>query len=271
MPSPNEITVQQLMRKIGTPDCPVLVDVCTDPDHNADPYLVPGAFRHAHTDIPGLRDRLARRHAVIICQKGKKLSQGVAAHLRADGLSAEYLAGGMAAWSAHPESVRLPAARLPGPMDGATLWVTRQRPKIDRIACAWLIRRFIDARARFLFVSPSAVMEVAARFGAAPFDVEGAAFTHRGAHCTFDALLDDFELHSAPLDRLAGVVRAADTNEVQAVPQAAGLLALSVGLSRLHRDDQAQLEAGLALYDALYRWARDGFEETHDWPGQHLS
>ncbi|NJS40728.1 MAG: hypothetical protein HC783_18950 [Rhodobacteraceae bacterium] len=151
------------------------------------------------------------------------------------------------------------------PAPGAP-WVTRHRPKIDRIACPWVIRRFIDPAARFLFVAPAEVADVADRFNAIPFDIEGVPFSHRGDRCTFDTLLDDFHLHSPALDRMATVIRAADTDRHDLAPQAAGLLALSVGLSRMYHDDLQQLVAGIALYDALYRWARDGHEEGHDWP-----
>ncbi len=271
MPAPNEITAPQLLRLIGTPECPVIVDISIDPDHAADPYLIPGSIRHPHRDVEGLKARLDGHPSVVICQKGIKLSQGLAARLRADGLASEYLSGGMYGWRDHPQMTRIPAKAIPAPVDGATLWVTRHRPKIDRIACPWLIRRFVDPGARFLFVSPAEVMGVAERYGATPFDVEGVPFSHRGDNCTFDAMLDDFELHSDPLDRLAAVIRAADTNTHEVCAQAAGLLAISVGLSRQYKDDQAQLEAGLPLYDALYRWARDGADETHDWPEQHVS
>ena len=267
MAAPNEITVTQLLRLIGTPDCPVIVDICIDPDFAEDPFLIPGSFRHPHTDIAGLIKRLAGRPCVVICQKGIKLSQGLAARLRADGVSAEYLSGGMYGWRAHADMMRLPAAILPDHVDGATLWVTRHRPKIDRIACPWLIRRFVDRDARFLFVSPGEVMGVADRFGAVPFDVQDTFWSHRQNRCTFDTMLDEFALHTDALDRLADVIRAADTNTHDASPQAAGLLALSVGLSRQYRDDLEQLAAGMTLYDALYRWARDGTDESHDWPG----
>lgn len=271
MAAPNEITVPQLLRLIGTPDCPVLIDVCIDPDHDADPFLIPSALRHPHTDISGLKDRLAGRPCVVICQKGKKLSQGVVAHLRGGGVQAEYLSGGMYGWRDHSDMMRIPAGALPEKIDGATLWVTRHRPKIDRIACPWLIRRFVDRDARFLFVSPGEVIGVAERFNATPFDIEDVHFSHRGPKCTFDTMLDEFALHCAPLDRLAEVVRAADTNTHDQSPQAAGLLAISVGLSRQYKDDQQQLDAGMGLYDALYRWARDGQGEGHDWPSERKS
>jgi hypothetical protein len=215
--------------------------------------------------------RLAGKPCVVTCQKGIKLSQGLVARLRADGLQAEYLSGGMYGWRDHPQMMRIPAAALPDPVDGATLWVTRHRPKIDRIACPWLIRRFVDPGARILFVSPAEVIGVAERFGATPFDVENVPFSHNGPRCTFDAMLDAFALHSEALDRLAEVVRAADTNTHEASAQAAGLLAISVGLSRQYKDDQAQLDAGMTVYDALYRWARDGVDEGHDWPADRAS
>lgn len=266
MAAPSEITPAQLLRLIGTPDAPAIVDVRIDDDFAADPSLIPGSFRHSHQEINGLIPRLAGRKSVILCQKGLKLSQGVAAWLRSDGHEAECLQGGMYGWRDHAGSVRIPVSAIPAPVHGATLWVTRHRPKIDRIACPWLIRRFVDPDARFLFVAPDQVEAVAERFDATPFDIPGVAFSHVGPNCTFDTMIERFELQSPALDAMARVIRAADTNRHDLAPEAAGLLALSVGLSRQYREDQAQLTAGLALYDALYRWARDGQGEGHDWP-----
>ncbi|MFD2741105.1 chromate resistance protein ChrB domain-containing protein [Sulfitobacter aestuarii] len=266
MAAPDEITVPQLLRLIGTPRAPVIVDISTDADFNADPFLIPGAFRHPHEDLAGLLQILRGRRVVMVCQKGLKLSQGMAARLRGEGIAAEYLSGGMSGWRKHPEAPRIPAAALPEKVDVATLWVTRHRPKIDRIACPWLIRRFVDPGARFLYVSPGEVIGVAERFGATAFDVEDVFWSHRGENCSFDTMLDEFHLHTTALDRLALVIRAADTNRHDLAPEAAGLLAFSVGLSRQYRDDLAQLDAGMALYDALYAWARDGQGEGHDWP-----
>ncbi|KIC42660.1 sulfurtransferase [Ruegeria sp. ANG-R] len=269
MAAPNAITTRQLLRLIGTPQAPVLVDVRTDADFNDDPCLIPAAVRHSYDDIDGIRKLIADRPCVVICQKGKKLSQGVVSWLQTGGARAEYLEGGTLAWRATPGAPSVPVSALPAIIDGGTLWVTRHRPKIDRIACPWLIRRFVDARAQFLFVAPTEVPGVAGHFGATAFDVEGTDWSHRGDRCTFDTMLDEFNLHSEPLDRVATIVRAADTNRHDLSPEAAGLLALSVGLSRQYRDDQQQLKAGLHLYDALYRWARDGAGETHDWPAGH--
>ncbi|MFV2052943.1 chromate resistance protein ChrB domain-containing protein [Aliiroseovarius sp. YM-037] len=266
MTAPNEISVSQLLRLVGTPDCPVIVDISIDPDFADDPYLIPGSFRHPHTDLPGLIGRLDGRRSVVTCQKGIKLSQGLVAWLRTEGLEAEYLSGGMYGWRDAKGTMRIPASAVPEPVGGSTLWVTRHRPKIDRIACPWLIRRFVDPDARFLFVSPSEVEGVADRYGATPFDIDGVFWSHRGDKCSFDTMLEEFQLQSEPLMRLAEVIRGADTNRHDLHSAAAGLLAISVGLSRQYRDDIAQLNAGMALYDALYRWARDGFDEGHDWP-----
>ena len=256
----NEISPVQLMRLIGTPQCPVIVDVSIDDDFNDDPRLIPTAFRHPHTDIAGLLTRLAGRDTIVSCHQGLKLSHGTAAHLRANGLNAQILTGGNEAWN-NAALPKVPALEIP-----SKIWVTRHRPKIDRIACPWLIRRFVDPDATFLFVPPSAVEGVADRFGATPFDIEGCRWSHEGDKCTFDMMVQVFGLSHPALDTLATVVRAADTDRHDLAPQAAGLLAVSVGLSRMFRNDMAQLDAGMLLYDALYRWARDGQDEGHDWP-----
>lgn len=262
MPQPNQITPAQLLRLAGTPDCPALVDVRLPEDLAREPRLIPGSFALPHTACDPAPNRLrGAGRVVVICARGRKLSEGVAALLRAQGIPAEVLEGGAVAW-AEAGLPMVPQAALPP----GNLWVTRHRPKIDRIACPWLIRRFIDPTARFLFVAPSEVLAVAERFAATPFDIEGTFWSHRGEACTFDTMLTEWGLQTEALSRLALVVRAADTDRHDLSPQAAGLLALSVGLSRLYRDDLEQLSAGLTLYDALYRWARDGHDETHDWP-----
>ncbi|WP_170557422.1 chromate resistance protein ChrB domain-containing protein [Ruegeria atlantica] len=271
MPAPNSITSKQLLRLIGTPQAPVLIDICMDADFEADPYLIPGSIRHSATDPKGLVTLIGDRPAVVICQKGKKLSQAVVSWLRGEGVQAEFLEGGMFAWRDMSDAPRVPAAALSMLQPEGSLWVTRHRPKIDRIACPWLIRRFVDPNARFLFVAPKEVEAAGEIFGATPFDIENTYWSHRQDRCTFDTMLDEFGLRTPALDRLATVVRAADTNSHDLAPEAAGLLAVSVGLSRQYRDDHENLAAGLHLYDALYRWARDGFEEQHDWPTDRKS
>lgn len=266
MASPTEITPAQLARLIGTPNAPILIDVRIDEDFTDDSRLIPGARRHAFRDIETLVPELLGNAVVVYCQKGFKISQGAAALLRASGIAAETLQGGHFAW----RSLDLPLVDTQKLLDpdasGRTFWVTRHRPKIDRIACPWLIRRFIDPRARFLFVEPGQVLSVAEKFDATPFDIEDVFWSHRGDTCTFDTMLDEFGIRTEPLDRLASIVRGADTNRHDLAPEAAGLLAASLGLSRMYRDDLDQLEAGLVLYDAFYRWARDATTESHDWP-----
>lgn len=257
MPAFCAITPQQLARLIGLPEAPVLIDVRSDADFDADPRLIPTARRQIaqHAQLaPGAR-------AVVTCNRGGKLSEGAAALLRAGGTEAEILEGGLRAWAA----AGLPLTQE-SRLRGSALWVTRQRPKIDRIACPWLIRRFINPEARFLFVAAAEVAAVAAQFDATPFDIEGVEYSHDGDQCSFDTMLQLMGLRTEPLGRMATVIRAADTNRHDLSPQAAGLLAISVGLSRQYRDDLAQLDAGMAIYDALYRWARDGTDEGHDWP-----
>jgi rhodanese-related sulfurtransferase len=263
MPSNLTISADKLNRLIGTPGCPSLIDVRTDDEWAAAPFLIPGAARRPHGDHAAWAAEYAGRPAVLICQSGTKISHGVAALLRHGGIPAEVLEGGFGEWR-RADLPLVTAARLP-PLDrrGRTVWVTRSRPKVDRIACPWLIRRFIDPHAVFLFVPPPDVVGVAERFGAAPFDVDGVFWGHRGDACTFDVMMAEFGLTMEPLLRLAAIVRAADMDRVDAVPQAAGLLAASLGLSRMFADDLAQLEAGLGLYDAFYRWCRDAVEETH--------
>lgn len=266
MSSPTTISVDKLFRLIGTPACPALIDVRTDEDFAADPRLVPGSVRRPHERVQEWGPALRKQSATVICHRGKKLSEGVAAWLRHLGVAAESLEGGYEAWIAagHPA---VPAAALPGSNSaGRTLWVTRARPKIDRIACPWLIRRFVDNEAVFLFVAPQEVLGVAERFGAEPFDIEGVFWSHRGELCTFDVMVEEFGLSTEPLLRLARIVRGADTARLDIEPEASGLLAASLGLSRMHSDDLAQLEAGMTLYDAFYRWCRDAAEERHNWP-----
>jgi rhodanese-related sulfurtransferase len=265
MASPTEITPAQLARLVGTPQAPVLIDVRIDEDFAEDPHLIPGARRHGFLQVESLVPELEGRSVVIYCQKGLKISQGAAALLRANGIRAETLKGGQVAWC----NAGLPTvdmARIPKRnAKGQTVWVTRHRTLIDSIACPWLIRRFVDPAAQFLYVEPSQVLNVVDRFKATPFDVQGVFWSHRGDTCTFDTMINEFGIRTEALDMLASIVRGAESNRHDLAPEAAGLLALSQGLSRIYRDDLEQLDAGMPIYDALYRWARDAQTEGHDW------
>ncbi|NBZ86518.1 chromate resistance protein ChrB domain-containing protein [Stagnihabitans tardus] len=270
MPAPDAMSCDQLARLVGTPKAPILLDVRRDAVRAQDPRFLPGARALAEADLaPGQLSALAATLSapvVVICAEGHRLSQGTAAWLRHEGLQAEYLIGGHAAWAAAGLPLVDPAPITARDEQGRSVWVTRARPKIDRIACPWLIRRFIDPQAVFLFVAPAEVQAVAERFGAMAYDIEGVFWSHRGETCTFDTLLAEFGLSTPALDRLARIVRGADTGRPDLAPECAGLLAASLGLSRMHSDDLAQLEAGMGLYDAFYRWARDATEEQHTWP-----
>ena len=147
-------------------------------------------------------------------------------------------------------------------------WVTRERPKIDRVACPWLVARFIDRDAEFLFVPPADVKRVAEETGATPYDVEGVELSHEGPLCSFDAFLAKYHLEDESLQSLAKIVRGADTGRLDIAPQCAGLLAVSLGLSRLYDDDHQQLQQGFVIYDALYAWLREARDETHTWNPQ---
>ena len=266
MPSSDIITPSQLARLLGTPDAPAILDVRTDEDFASDPRVLPGAIRRDFRSVASWAGNFAGHPVAVVCQRGLKLSQGVAAWLRHAGSAAEALEGGFEAWARVGGLLVRPDHVPSHDAQGRTLWVTRTRPKIDRIACPWLIRRFVDPRAVFLFVAPSEVPAVADRFGATPFDVEGVFWSHRGELCTFDVMVEEFGLRSDPLLRLAAIVRGADTARLDQAPEAAGLLAVSLGLSRIYREDLAQLDAAMGLYDAFYRWARDATTETHNWP-----
>jgi rhodanese-related sulfurtransferase len=266
MPSNTEITPQKLARLVGLPTAPTIVDVRTPEDFDEDRRLLPAAQRRDALSVAAWARQLAGHSVVVVCQKGLKLSEGVAAWLRHEGVPAETLAGGFAAWR-DAGGPLVDVGRLPPrDVEGRMVLVTRARPKIDRVACPWLVRRFVDPAAVLLFVAPSEVEAVADRFGATPYDVDGVFLSHRGERCSFDTMIEEFGLRIPALDRLAEIVRAADTGRLDDVPQAAGFLAVSLGLSRMYRDDLEQVEAGMLLYDALYRWCRDAVEETHNWP-----
>lgn len=267
MSSINEISVQQLSRRVGLPDDPAIIDVRVADDVARDQRRIPGSVHRDYKSVASWAAGYRGRHVAVVCERGLKLSQGASAWLRHEGVAAESVAGGIEAWRQAGLPLLVPTLVPKPDAHGRTVWVTRARPKIDRIACPWLIRRFVDPMAMFLFVDPAEVLAVADRFAATPFDVDGVFWSHRGETCTFDTMVQELGLGSQPLDRLATIVRGADTARHDLAPECAGLLAVSLGLSRMYRDDLAQLEAGLAVYDAFYRWCRDAVGEQHTWPG----
>ncbi len=263
----NRISPSELWNLIGTANAPSIVDVRIAEDIADIPFAIPGSVPRPYGDVSGWFSQFAGQTVVVACHKGLKLSEGVAAQLRLRCITAIVLEGGSVAW----QDAGLPAvklASLPEKVDGITRWVTRERPKIDRIACPWLIRRFVDPNAEFLFVETSQVKGVAERFNATPFDIEDVFWSHRGELCTFNTMIEEFGLACPALETVAHIVRGADTSRLDLAPQSAGLLAISLGLSRNFHDDLAQLDAGMLVYDALYSWARDGQGETHNWPAK---
>ncbi len=144
-------------------------------------------------------------------------------------------------------------------------WITRERPKIDRIACPWLIARFIDNTAEFLYVPSGKVLATAKETGATPYDIPGVEMGHDGELCSFDAFIKKYKLTDLALQQLATIVRDADTDRLDLAPQAAGLLAISLGLSRNFSNDHEMLQQGMIIYDALYSWCKELQAETHNW------
>ena len=265
------VSPQQLWSRIGTADAPVIFDCRRRAVYDAGQGVIPTAvWREPETYANWVPGMTGDRPIVIACRYGHQLSQMVVADLRARGIPAQVLEGGYQAWGEAGLPLVKKAALERFAPTSPSLWVTRRRPKIDRIACPWLIRRFIDAQARFLFVDPPEVQNTAQETGAIPFDIEGIEISHEGERCSFDTMLKLFGLESEPsLARLALIVRGADTARPDLAPEAAGLHAISLGLSALAGDDDhGLLERGFLVYDALFAWARHAAEERHNWPAK---
>ncbi len=272
------ISPSELSARIGRADTPLLLDVRRREKFAAADRLLPGARYCPPEEVAAFARREAPRECVVYCVYGHHVSQDAARTLRDAGWDARFLEGGIAGGEdgvdrlqdiARWRETPLPSVRK-RPDLGVTgerpsRWITRARPKIDRIACPWLIRRFIDPRAQFFYVPEAEVFAQARELGAVAYDLPEAPITHVWERCSFDALLEAFDLHGPALAALATIVRGADTSRPEIAPQSAGLLALSLGLSRLHADDHAMLQQALPLYDALYAWCRDVPGETHSW------
>jgi rhodanese-related sulfurtransferase len=265
------VSPQDLWNAIATYDAPQIIDVRRRDLYEASPHLLPGATRcDSANSAHRLPDLDRERPVVFVCKAGHDLSQRAAAELRADGYDAHILAGGYDAWTAAGLPLVDKAALDRIAPTRPSVWVTRRRPKIDRVACPWLIRRFLDPQARILFVDPDEVLAVARESGAIPFDVPDVELSHVGERCSFDTMLALLGLESdAHLQRLALIVRGADTARADLAPEAAGLHAVSLGLSALAGDDDHGLLArGFVIYDALFAWLRFAAGERHNWPAK---
>jgi rhodanese-related sulfurtransferase len=266
------ISASALAQTLGCARHPLVIDVRARPAFDKAEKLIAGATWRDPFQVEQWQKYLPRhREVVVYCVHGFEISQNVCAALINRGVSARTLEGGIEAWTA----MRGPCVRklsdsdlqIPSRENQPSRWITRERPKIDRIACPWLIRRFIDPLAQFEYVPSKDVLSEASKRGATAYDVPGVRFTHRGQHaerCSFDALIEDFGLSSAELNALAAIVRGADTDQLGLAAQAPGLLAVSLGLSKLYLDDIEMLSHGMIVYDALYAWVCHARAEGHN-------
>jgi len=239
---------------------PVIIDVRRSGDFHAATEMIRGALRRDPDRVAGWAGELPKAICVIVyCVRGQGVSQGAANALVEHGIAAQYLQGGIEAWKAEGGAQDSKSA------GASTRWVTRERPKIDRIACPWLIRRFVDPEAEFVYVPPKEVLAVAKERDATPYDVPDVHFSHEGERCSFDAFLKHYRLADPALGQLAVIVRGADTARPDLAPQAAGLAAISLGLSRTFGNDHEMLAHGMVMYDALYAWCREAQDEVHTW------
>jgi rhodanese-related sulfurtransferase len=280
----SELSIQpsELVQRMQRQNPPLLLDVRRASAFDASPIMLAGAQRCLPEQIAEFAQRETPREVVVYCVYGHGVSQTAAQELRALGWPARYLAGGfrggeegvdaaelIAHWRSVPPLTFRKRPDLGVNGVAPSLWITRERPKIDRIACPWLIRRFIDPLAQILYVPAAEVLQQAQALSATAFDIPDGAISHVEGYCSFDAFLAAFDLHTPALDLMARLVRGADTALLDLEPPCAGLLAITQGMARLHADnDLALLHAMLPVYDALYQWSVDcvqGQLEAHAW------
>ena len=254
---------RDLQQRLGAFPPPTLVDVRRAPAFDKDPQVIKGAVKRAPEAIAEwARDLEPWRPVVVYCVHGHEVSQNAATFLQAAGFDARYLEGGIAGWREHGGATAACVA--------PTRWVTRERPKIDRIACPWLIRRFLDPAAEFFYVPNQDVRAFAAANGATAYDIPDVAYSHLGPECSFDSFIRIHALAHPALDTLATIVRGADTSALHLAAQAPGLLSVSLGLSAMFADDHAMLKWGMLVYDSLYAWCRGAQDEAHGWYPEKL-
>jgi rhodanese-related sulfurtransferase len=245
------VSSHDLYARLGTAAAPLVLDVRRQDAFETDGRLIIGASRRIPEDVERWQHELPPgRPVVAYCVHGHEVSQGVAAALTRAGIQAAYVDGGISAW----KQEGLPTRAKDG--GGSDKWVTREHPKIDRIACPWLISRFVDPGAEFIYVPAKEVASVAKQIGGTPYDITGVKFGHVGDRCSFDAIVAAYDIHDPALDHLATIVRGADTSRPDLTPQCEGLLAISYGLSGNFPDDHEMLRHGMVMYDALYTWCR---------------
>lgn len=264
---PSPISISSLRASAGSAASPLVIDVRRTQAFDADTVMIAGAtWRDPFATDDWIKFLPRDRDIVVYCVHGHEISKNTCAALRAAGMNAHYIEGGIEAWneSDAPTTRKLPAFSIPSPINMPSKWITRERPKIDRIACPWLIRRFIDPLAEFIYVPAPNVISAAKSHAATAYDVPNVQFSHRGEACSFDAFVADFDIHDAALNDLATIVRGADTGKPELTPQSSGLLAISLGLSALYPNDHELLEHGMVVYDALYAWLKRARAEIHN-------
>ncbi len=263
----SSISVPEVLQHCGSASAPFLIDVRRLPTFSAEKRMIAGATWRDPVAIGDWLKFLPRhRDIAVYCVHGHEISKNTCAALRAAGLNAYFLEGGIEAWmtAGGPTIAKDASLSIPSAVNHPSRWITRERPKIDRIACPWLIRRFIDPCAEFLYAPSAEVRSVAQAEQAIPYDVPDVQFSHRGELCSFDAFLADFAIDDPALADLALIVRGADTGKPELTPQSPGLLAISLGLSVNYPDDHAMLEHGMLIYDAFYAWVRAARAEIHN-------
>ena len=257
------ISPDDLQQRVRAFPPPTVIDVRRLPAFTEDPQIIAGALRRApETIAEWSRELEPWRPVIVYCVHGHNVSQDAAVFLRTAGFDARHLQGGLAGWRE--------TGGATSPFAQPSRWVTRARPKIDRIACPWIVRRFIDPAAEFFYVPNQEVRAFAAANNATAYDIPDTTYTHDGAQCSFDAFIRIHELAHPALDALATIVRAADTSNLALAVQAPGLLSVSLGLSAMFADDHAMLKWGMLVYDALYAWCREAQAETHTWYPEKL-
>jgi rhodanese-related sulfurtransferase len=252
------VLASDLVDVVGGASAPIVVDVRSNDEVHAVDRLITGAIHRPSDDVQSWwRELPSGRGVVVYDLSGGEKARQITEALRRCGTNARYLVDGFIGWYERS----LPTRKIVH--SNSDKWVTREHPKIDRIACPWLVSRFINPLAEFIYVPPTDVPAVAKERGAIPYDIKGAEFGHVGDRCSFDAIIRIYEIKDPALDHLATIVRGADTSRPDLSPQCEGLLAISYGLSANFPDDHEMLRHGMVIYDALYTWCRLQIEKQN--------
>lgn len=257
------ISPKQLISLIGSAEAPLVLDVRREAPRRESGRTIPAALWRAPEGVDQWGDDIrAASRVVVFCVHAHNVSEMVGAVLRARRIDVAVLEGGLSAYA----DAGGPTIRADILTQTPSAWITRARPKIDRVACPWLVRRFVDRDSKFYFVASEWVSAIAEESGAIAFDIPGARFSHEGELCSFDAFLKIFEIDDPALHAMAPIIRGADTGRLDLAPECAGLLAAALGNAASGKTDLEVMSQGFAIYDALYAWAKNARAEKHGWP-----